>query len=329
MKVVFCNTMERQTEENRVQTAQVRIGERKGDWQVGWEETTPDGGRVQELWYEGPRWEEALAAFRGGMQDKAASGFEPLVREGAPRPVRLPRNLPTLKLQYYSEKNANPEAYQVLRQWRKDQAAKEGRSAFLVAGNRLLQTLGTFLPKTEEELRSIPGFGEHKIGAYGAAVLELLQPFPRELTYPLDWVDDAVDADDFASWLEREAAKRETAEQKKRETKRLLLEAIGEGLGLEAIGRRLSVERREIVPLVEELDRDGCDVSGFVERELSSIAAEELEQADRLFADLGDRYLKPVAQQLYSEEEMKGREAARIYEWLRLYRLKFRRKAAS
>ncbi|SHE14248.1 ATP-dependent DNA helicase RecQ [Chlamydia abortus] len=326
MNLIFCNTLEKVTEENRVRTALVSIYEEHGEWSVFWNEQA-EGKAVRDVWYEGMMWDEALQGFREGLDGKFKEGFVPLIRGTDLGRRMAPRGGFTQMLHYYSEANLQSELFNTLRQWRREQAAKEGKSAFIIATNRILQMLSVFVPHNLDELRQIPGFGEQRLASYGQPLLELLQQVPQSTPFPLDWVKEKVDPELFEQWLEEQYRKKETAGEKKRETKRALLEAMEKGVTLDQIASELAMERRELILLLEELDRDGYDVGPFIEMELQAVAKTEQKQAEKLFRDIGHRYLKPVVQQLYTEDELKQRDVSQIYDWLRLYRLKYRRHA--
>ncbi|MFS0837060.1 hypothetical protein [Paenibacillus sp. 1P03SA] len=53
--------------------------------------------------------------------------------------------------------------------------------------------------------------------------------------------------------------------------------------------------------------------------------SEQLAEAERLFAEMGDRYLKPILQGLYGEQLPDSQTADGVYEWLRLLRFKIRK----
>ncbi len=57
-----------------------------------------------------------------------------------------------------------------LRAWRKQEAAKTGKPAFIVFGDAALAALVQAAPKTIPELTTVSGFGPAKVEAYGAAI---------------------------------------------------------------------------------------------------------------------------------------------------------------
>ena len=78
MQLVFLNTLEKQTAEGRLVSAQVSIGESQGRWSVVW--TEPADGNVRtQIWFEGTSWEEMIAAFRHGVAVKLGEGYEPVL----------------------------------------------------------------------------------------------------------------------------------------------------------------------------------------------------------------------------------------------------------
>ncbi|GIP34337.1 HRDC domain-containing protein [Paenibacillus sp. J2TS4] len=327
MNLIFCNTLEKATGENRVRSALVSIYEEHGVWHVFWNEEKEEGHTVREAWYEGSMWNEALDSFREGLAAKFKENYIPLVQGTDMRRGRGLRGSFSQMLQFYSETHGRSDLYEKLKQWRKEQAAKEGKSAFIIATNRILQMLSAFVPHTIDELKQIPGFGEQRLSSYGEQLVQQLKPVARSTSFPLNWVKEKVDPGSFENWLVEQHERKAAAGEKKKELKQKLLQAISQGEALNEIGRILSMERRELILLVEELDREGYDVSPVIDLELRAIGKTEQQEAERLFRDMGDHYLKPVVQELYSEEELKQRDVGQIYNWLRLYRLKYRKQA--
>ncbi len=64
---------------------------------------------------------------------------------------------------------------QQLKQWRDEQAQKEGREAYFVFGNKVLEDTVEVNPQTTYDLLQIKGWGEKKVAKYGKQVLQILQ----------------------------------------------------------------------------------------------------------------------------------------------------------
>jgi hypothetical protein len=327
MNMMFLNSLERRLGTNQAQSAQVWIAENEGQWLVSWQETEEGEETAQETWYEGSSMEQMLTAFRLNIFTKQGEGFKPLLDVAVPsEPLSLDkRSIQIRLLHYYSELNVNTELYEELRQWRLQQSNKEGKAPFLVATNRLLQMVSAFLPQSEDELQQLPGMGANKASVYGAELLELTRQRERTTSFPLLWVQSEVDTAKFHVWLQLQKDRKMKAEQIKRDTKRQLLEAITRGDSLDALPEQLKLQRRELLLWMEELDREGYDLEPYVEQMLRNVPVEEQNMAWSAFESQGDRYLKPVLQALYKKDELEGKDIDRIYEWLRLLRMKFRR----
>jgi ribonuclease D len=239
------------------------------------------------------------------------------------------RSRETQLLYYYSELNRNDEAFNLLRQWRREEASKESRPVYIVASNRILDMLSAFLPQSLDELKQIPGFGDNRTRTYGEAIITLLKDFPRETAFPLHWVAEMVNMQQFELWLGEQKRVRQQTEEAKLAGKRKLLEAIAEGEDLSAIEIKLSMKRRDILLAVEELAKEGYDVDAFIDVELGAVDQEEQLQVEQLFKQLGDRYLKPVLFKLYDEQQLKEKDVNKTYEWMRLLRLKHRKQTVS
>ncbi|OXM86640.1 HRDC domain-containing protein [Paenibacillus rigui] len=328
MQMLFLNSLEKKVGEDRVRSAQVSIGEDQGRWFVAWQETKEDGTLHHEDWYEGTGWEEMMTVFREQMMSKQSGGFQPMLDV-----VMLPelasldsRSAQVQLLHYYSEFHSNEALYEELRQWRLKQANKEGRAPYLVATNRLLRLICTFLPQTVDELRQLPGLGANKATLYGEELIGFTQMYTQSQPFPLHWVEAEINPVQFNAWLQHEKERKRQVEQSKQEQKRKLLEAITRGDGLEDLREQTQLQRRELMLLMEELDREGYDLEPYIVTLLQDVPTEEQEIAWAAFELQGDRYLKPILQTLYKDqEEMDYETRDRIYEWLRLLRMKFRR----
>ncbi|WP_010272329.1 HRDC domain-containing protein [Paenibacillus senegalensis] len=325
MNIIFCNTLQKPEAEDRAVSGQVSIAERQGVWHVLWNQDTTDGHSLQEMWYEGATWKDTLDAFRGGVQQKLEEGYVPLI-EGIDIGKRVfHAGSYAQRLLYYSETNGNEELYERLKQWRREQSAKDGRSAFIVAPNRVLKMLSAFVPHNEEELQQIPGFGKQRIRLYGDSVLECLRQFAQPEAFPLQWVRDKLNMAQFQRWLWEETERRHLAEEEKRQKLLQMKQLIQQGCRLAEMEEHLQLERRELVALLEELDKEGSDVADVIDQEMKERHASEWKRAVQAFEKLGDRYLKPVMAELYPDAKMNDKELASTYEWLRLCRLKYRR----
>ncbi|MCM3268265.1 HRDC domain-containing protein [Paenibacillus elgii] len=326
MNLVFLNSLEKATEEGNVRTAQVTIGENQGTWMVMWNETREDGRRVQECWYEGLRWEEMLAIFRERVFAKQCGGYKPIVQVNVSEIDVLDRRTAYIqRLHFYGEKHANEELFDKLRDWRFKQASRDGKAAYLIATNRLLKMISAFVPHTEEELLHLPGFGKAKAAAYAADIVAITTGFQRDTDFPLSWVAESIDPGELNAWLLQENERKQKAEEEKREIKHKLLEAIARGEKLEELLEQTKLQRRNLLQLFEELDREGYDLQNYIEGQLEQVPEPERELAWKAFQQQGDRYLKPILQTVYSQKELTAQDADRVYEWLRMLRMKFRR----
>lgn len=328
MQLVFINRLER-WRGGHPEQCHVYIGEDQGVWTAGWrpfpEEHPPETG---EIWYEGLSWEELLASFRHGVARIMRDGFRPLV-DGMLEDVPFWERKPPLQtlLRCYAEMQPAPQEISLLKAWRRDKAAAEKRAAYLVATNRELHMLAVYAPHTPEELQQIPGFGRWKTEKYGAELLELLRKIPRKHEFPLDWVAGRVDREVLATWLILQKERKYAGQLETIAAKQKLLALIREGRTLFELEKELQCSHRELVERIEQLDEEGYDVLPLVERELANLPADELERVEQAFAELGDRYLKPLHERVYGLPSPAG-EAANHYHKLRLARIRYRRRIA-
>jgi ATP-dependent DNA helicase RecQ len=78
-----------------------------------------------------------------------------------------------------NESVGHHELHEYLRQWRRNVSKEQGISAFIVMYDTSLEALCRLRPRSLEDLRSVPGFGERKIQTYGQQILEALAEFDR------------------------------------------------------------------------------------------------------------------------------------------------------
>ena len=64
--------------------------------------------------------------------------------------------------------------FQALREWRAEEARKQGMPPYIVATDKALRALAERRPQSVDELRGVPGFGPAKAAKYGANVVELV-----------------------------------------------------------------------------------------------------------------------------------------------------------
>jgi hypothetical protein len=330
MNIVFLNTLEKETGDHQILSAQVSIAEEQGVWNVFWNEPDSAGKQQQAQWYQGMSWDEMLSIFRHGLREKFRSGFRPIVSSDLESAQVLSgKARMTQMLTYYCEEHPSDEVYEPLRAWRREQAAREGKAPYILATNRVLRMISVFLPQSKEELQQIPGFGEQKTNMYAGDILKLTAAYTRTNGFPLEWVARSVDIVKFEAWLLAQKEQKLRMELDREVSKRKLLEIAARGGSLADLQADLTMPRRELLLWVEELDRDGYDMDLLVEAELTSVPEEEQIKAWNAFESEGDRYLKPVLQRMGGTEELKGKELDRAYEWLRLLRLRFRKEKES
>jgi DNA helicase-2/ATP-dependent DNA helicase PcrA len=69
---------------------------------------------------------------------------------------------------------ADPDLLDRLKEWRLQQARRQGVPAYVVFNDRTLEALATRRPTTEEALLGVPGIGPAKLDSYGDDLLDLL-----------------------------------------------------------------------------------------------------------------------------------------------------------
>ncbi|MFD0712441.1 HRDC domain-containing protein [Paenibacillus sp. GCM10027626] len=322
MQIVFLNTFEKVVGDSQSREAALTISEREGIWFVQWAAGEPE----QELWYEGGYWEELLASFRHGIAVKMGEGYVPII-DGMLDDRRAIAGEGSLraKLQCYGELHANAALFEALREWRRAHAVIEKKTAYMIANNRMLWMISAYVPHTLEQLRQIPGWGEGKQASYGEEIIQITGQYEQPRSFPLDWVMDEIDPDQYAQWLFKQKETKFKAQMGRHQKQRLLLELLKEGKSLEQMQEQLELPRREVMERIERLDLEGYDVEPLIERELKEMPEAEQQLVWDALTIVGDKYLKPVMHSVYGEEPAAGASLDKLYDRLRLIRLRYRR----
>lgn len=328
MRIVFLNSLEKKQGDDVSSVAQVWIVEEEGIWRMGWNEAEADD-ESEQVWYEGTSWSEMLHNYRYELAAKLSEGFYPLM-EGLWNDKELSSSgrVFTQKLHYYCELNVNHEVYAELNAWRRKKAAIEHKAAYFIANNRLLLFLSVLLPHNEEELMQVPGMGSGKIQAFGNELISILKGYERNTGFPLDWVDNVIEEEDFRNWLYKQKQLKFKNAKQRFAWRQSILEGIEEGLNLSELSAKTGIERRDLIKELEELEKLGNHVEKLIILELQEVSLEDQQWVWRLYEQLGDTFLKPILEEMYGAELEgipEGVTLEALYERLRLIRIRFRR----
>ncbi|KAI7257522.1 hypothetical protein KC345_g10774 [Hortaea werneckii] len=306
--------------------AQLWIGEEEGLWRLGWRDFSGTQEMGDSLWYEGGSWNEMLCVYRHELAVKMGDGYRPLIDGAFHEEENLSsRSQEHLKLQHYSEQHGNEKVYDELCAWRRGKASSERKAPYVIASNRLLRLISAFLPYTPEELLQIPGVGEGKASQYGADWLQITSAVQRGHNFPLSWVNEAIEEESFVSWLYKQKEIKYKKQLERLRLRRVLLQGIENGQGMEQLKALSGVSRREVLEAVEELEKDGYSVEKLIALELSEVTSIEQNNIWTAYELIGDTFLKPVLYKAYGEDFSPAEGLDIYYERLRLIRIRFRR----
>ncbi|CAM3407738.1 HRDC domain-containing protein [Paenibacillus lupini] len=322
MQIVFLNTFEKPSNDGAIVSARLSICERDGIWAVLWSE----GSEETVSWFEGTSWEEMMIGFRHGVAVKMGEGYTPVV-DGMLEEKRGGAGSFLSMLQCYGELHTKAELFEALREWRRKKALTEKRSAYLIATNRMLWMISSFVPYSAEELLQIPGWGEQKHASYGQEVLEITALHSRETDFPLKWVAEKLDPTAYTQWMYKQKEARYKNDMIRQQQKKRILSFVFEGGSMEQLQSELELPRREIMDRIEQLETEGYDFEPLIARELADMPDTEKQLIWETFRQAGDRYLKPVLQRVYGEDGVKDKQMDVLYERLRLVRLHYRKSA--
>ncbi|MDO7907382.1 HRDC domain-containing protein [Paenibacillus sp. JX-17] len=331
MQIVFMNCLSRTVSSGRVETAQVWIGEEEGTWSLGWNmeaaEMDDSAQLAEEHWCEGGSWNELLFIYRHKLAEKLTEGYRPLIdgflHEGL---EQRSRNQTVQRLHCYSDLHPHDEVYTELTAWRRRKAASIHKAPYLVASNRLLRLLSVFLPQTVEELLQLPGMGNHKASVYGEELLTITSAVERNHSFPLDWVEERLGEEEYQQWNFRQQEQKYKQDLERFRQREIVLHGMERGLNLDDISSESGVVRRELVEMLEQIEKEGGNTDPLLERELTAVPEQELLAIWSAYDELGDTFLKPVMQRVYGEESHVSGGLDERYERLRLVRIRYRRR---
>lgn len=330
MQIVFMNRLCKNSGEHPGDFSQLWIGKEEGVWSLGWRDYEGEKECSDFVWYEGSSWNELLGVYRHQLAIKMGEGYRPLIDGVFHEEESVTgKNREQLKLQYFSELHGNEAVYEELCAWRRQKSSSERKAPYLLASNRLLRLLSAFLPRTQEELLQIPGMGETKASQYGPEILAITSSAERSHSFPLQWVAGEIEEQAYISWLYKQKEIKYRKQLERLRLRRLILQGIADGCGLEELKDRADLTRREILEAVEELDKDGYIVDPLIDRELEEMPFGEQKAVREAYAELGDLFLKPVLHNVYGEGFAPAGGLDLYYERLRLLRIRFRRETSS
>ncbi|ASS68952.1 MULTISPECIES: HRDC domain-containing protein [unclassified Paenibacillus] len=327
MQIVFLNSFEKPLGDGRIDNAQLSICEQQGTWSVVWNGARHGSAEPSSVWYEGSSWEEMITAFRHGVAVRMGEGFTPLIDGMLDERPAGKGGIISMQ-QCYGELHADHELFEALRDWRRIKASSEKKSAYLVATNRTLLMISSFVPHTLEELAQIPGWGPGKSREYGKEVLELTGARAQARAFPLSWVSEALEPKAYIQWLYKQKETKFKNKMDRQQCGRLILEGINQERTLEQLLADTGLQRRELMERIEQLEQEGYDLEPLIAKELEGISQEEQQRIWEALKEEGDKYLKPILQKVYGAEPAPSAKVDLIYDRLRLVRMRFRRSAA-
>jgi ATP-dependent DNA helicase RecQ len=127
---------------------------------------------------ETPKWTTCGACdVCGSKPEWMAAPVQLVARQGRQRRPMIPvvQSEPDVENQPLSR--ADHALREYMREWRRNISKQQGISAFIVMYDTSLEALCRLRPRSLEQLRSVPGFGQRKIEMYGKQILSALEEF--------------------------------------------------------------------------------------------------------------------------------------------------------
>jgi len=165
----------------------------------------------------------------------------------------------------------NSELREYLREWRRTTAKEQNIAAFIVMHDTSLEEICRTQPKSLQEIRRVPGFGERKTELYGKQILEALARF-------------------------RAGARCAIATEKKPKPAEETLQLLAEGKTFEEIAQIRGRQLTSVMSLIAELVE-----RGELDFQTDWVGAEKHAQISEACARLGSNLLKPLKEALPPE----------------------------
>lgn len=320
MQVVFMNTLTKGEGQ-----AQLWIGEEEGAWHLGWREFEMNGETNDFTWYEGASWNEMIYVYRHQLAEKLGEGYRPFIEGIFHEEDRSGRSTIMQKLLCYSELNPREELYAELSTWRRKKAASERKAPYIIASNRVLRMISSFVPQNVQELLQLPGVGETKATEYGPEILEITGKHERVHAFPLTWVEEALSEDAYLAWTFKQREEKYKQQLEQYRLSRRLLQGIADGKNLVQLEQECGRGRKELLEVLEALEKEGYNVDQLITLELQDMPEEEQLAVWDCYTELGDSFLKPVLQRVYGQDHAAIDDLDQAYERLRMIRIRYRR----
>ena len=153
-----------------------------------------------------------------------------------------------------------------LKIWRDNTCNQQDLPIYLVANNNSLKEIAKFLPRTEQHLQLISGFGKAKTNKYGAEILEMVEDYCTE--HDLDTNIELKEAHPKRKQKERKAEKVDS----KIPSAHISLQMYKEGKDIHAIAKERSLASSTIEGHLTEFIRTG-DVTIHAFADATSVKA--------------------------------------------------------
>ncbi|RDY29032.1 DNA helicase RecQ [Romboutsia weinsteinii] len=85
--------------------------------------------------------------------------------------------------------NTDYKLYELLKEYRQNEAKSQGIAPFMVLGNNTLKEISGRYPEDEEDLKDISGIGPAKINKYGENILKIVEDYVRSNDITVTWED--------------------------------------------------------------------------------------------------------------------------------------------
>ncbi len=138
-----------------------------------------------------------------------------------------------------------------LKNWRDNTCNQQDLPIYLVANNNSLKEIAKFLPRTEQHLQLISGFGKAKTNKYGAEILEMVEDYCTE--HALETNIELKEAHPKRKQKERKAEKVDS----KIPSAHISLQMYKEGKDIQAIAKERSLAASTIEGHLTEFIRTG------------------------------------------------------------------------
>lgn len=185
--------------------------------------------------------------------------------------------------------------YEYLRKARQEEAINQHIQPFMVFADITLKEMARMYPVTEQELLSITGIGEYKVGKYGERFIKIIKEYVENHPLEVERVKQIV-ALEVDKQQERRDVGQQSTKSAPRDSHRLSYKLYQEGHTIDEIADERGLTRMTIENHLAKCAEEGLEIryEDFIPQQYEQQIIEAIEQC-------GTTLLKPIKERLPEE----------------------------